>query len=278
MRTFVIQSKTAWSGHSIPAQSYGYTAIEAIEYQNWRQREKVYDYVLNNDMGFTSHGKAGAPEAIEYDYLSKNHIPVGSAEYTLAWLSLMGCGEVRPLNIPKEMRSYLSRECVTTSELSGYTGEWMVKDAIVIKSDSNGFMKLPREVHGNYFMTQWIDDVISEWRLFVFNKEIVGMRCYSGNEWVTPDKAYCERVVSSYSKKTYTLDVMVYPNRNKPMESNIHNDWMHRLLITDIVEVHDFFACGLYGFEDYKNLPRMWSAAIDDLLGRGEKGVPQLCR
>ena len=48
----------------------------------------------------------------------------------------------------------------------------------------------------------------------------------------------------------YTLDVCVTENRER----------------TEIIELHDFFSCGLYGFEDYSVLPIMWISTITDLL------------
>ena len=273
MKTFVIQSKVGWNGCSIPAQAYGYTAIEAAEYQNWRQQERAYDYVLNSDLSFTNIGKAGAPEAIDYNYLNKNHIPIGSVEYVLAWLKKMGAEEPRPLNVPSKLRKYMSRECAEVSCLTELSGEWMVKDALKIKNKINGYAKLPYALEGDFFATRWVDDVISEWRLFVFNKRIVGLQCYSGNEWALPDKAYCERIADSYEKKAYTLDVMTYPNSKDLIRIDNIGYWAHKPIITDIVEAHDFFACGLYGFEDSKVLPLMWASAITGLLSEAGGGT-----
>ena len=35
--------------------------------------------------------------------------------------------------------------------------------------------------------------------------------------------------------------------------------------ITDLVEVHEFYATGLYGFRDYRILPQMFTATIRHL-------------
>lgn len=243
MKTFVVQS-TETNGYTIPAQSYGYTAIEAVQYNNWFQGEKVYDFVLNDDMTFKSN---------TYNYLSPNYIPIGSVDYVLSWLKLMGVNDVAPLNIPQELWKYCHRD-VTVDYCTNINGHWMLKDCNKIKADYNG------EVYFNgdggkdkkYFLTRWVNDIVSEWRVFVFNGAVLGIQCYSGDVFLTPDNDYIEEIVQNYSKRCYTLDVMVY-NGGKT---------------TDIVELHDFFACGLYGFEDYKFLPIMWSSTIKELLNR----------
>lgn len=103
------------------------------------------------------------------------------------------------------------------------------------------------------FLSEWVEHVNSEWRVFVFNGEVRDIRCYSGDVCTLPDKEYVEKIAKTYSdtsgKHAFTVDVMVTDEGK-----------------TDIVELHDFFSCGLYGFEDYSVLPLMWSVTMTDIL------------
>ncbi len=247
MKTFVIQSQKI-NEYIIPAQSYGYTAIESIQYTNWFRNEHVYAFLLNDDLNFKSD---------KYNYLSRDYIPIGSVEYVLQWLKLMGVKEVKPLNIPKELWRFCSRK-IKIDYCNNVNGHWMLKDIDIIKCPKNGEVQFTNsKIESNvgykkYFLSEWIPEIDSEFRVFVFNKSIKGIRCYSGNECNFPDLDYIQSIVNVYNKRCYTLDVGVTKNGER----------------TEIIELHDFFACGLYGFEDYSVLPIMWISTIADLLKR----------
>lgn len=128
----------------------------------------------------------------------------------------------------------------------------MSKSVTKIKDETNGEVFLSEKDSDSdekRFLTEWVQDIKSEWRVFVFNKKVRGIQCYSGDEWTLPNKDYVERVVKSCDELSYTLDVMVRENGE-----------------TDIVELHDFFACGLYGFEDHASLLNMWVSTIRKIL------------
>ena len=240
MKTFIIQSNLI-NGHNIPAQSYGYTVIEAIQYTNWFRGEKIYDFALNGNVEF------------EPNCLTRDCVPIGSVEYVIAWLKKMGVAEVKPLNIPPELWKFCDRQ-IKLDYCSNINGHWMLKDTNEIKSAANGEVWFNGD-GGNdkkYFLTQWVDDIDSEWRVFALNKSIRGIRCYSGDEFILPNREYIQSIVDSYDKKCYTLDVFV------------NDKGKH----TEIMELHDFFSCGLYGFEDFSVLPMMWITTINELLNK----------
>ena len=238
MKIFVIQSKIQ-NGYEIPAQSFGYTAIDQVEFWNWfHPEEKQYDFVLNDHFDFKG-------------YLKRNFIPIGSVEYVVRWMELMGAKNVKPLNIPKELWKFCDRQ-IKIASLDQLKGHWMVKSTEVIKCPEN------REINWSvgknagpekFFLSEWVDNVESEWRVFVLNKKIIGIRCYSGDEWIIPDKNYVESIVKTYDRKSYTLDLLVSDKGKR----------------TEILELHDFFSCGLYGFEN-PMLPVMWSVAINEMF------------
>ena len=163
----------------------------------------------------------------------------------------MGIENVKPLNIPEELWKFCDRKIII-DYCSNINGRWMLKDIDTIKSEINGEIYLDENSNHDkkYFMSEWIDNIDSEFRVFVFNGSIKGINCYLGNELILPDLDYIKKVVKTYNKRCYTLDVMVTENGKH----------------TEILELHDFFSCGLYGFEDYSILPVMWNASIQDIL------------
>ena len=124
----------------------------------------------------------------------------------------------------------------------------------VIKSEKNGWYT---DYHGSEPMlfANEVKNICSEWRLFVCDGEILGLKCYAGQAFVPPDKKYCETVVNAVDKnggfRAYTLDDLVLDNGD-----------------TDILELHDFFACGLYGFSDPAAIRKMAILTQRRLLGR----------
>ena len=92
-------------------------------------------------------------------------------------------------------------------------------------------------------------DIDSEWRAFVFNNELVGLHNYSGDFTIFPDVKLIKIMIKDFNYNgAYTLDIGV------------------NLKGTFIIECHDFFSCGLYGFEDYKLLPKMFISTWNKLI------------
>jgi hypothetical protein len=75
---------------------------------------------------------------------------------------------------------------------------------------------------------------------------MVGLQHYCGDFTLFPIVAAIENMIARYKSApiAYTLDVGV---SSVPYKS------------TFVIEVHDFFSCGLYGFMDATKLPFMFS-------------------
>ena len=76
---------------------------------------------------------------------------------------------------------------------------------------------------------------------------------YSGELNYFPDIKEIENMIKDYGKEAppaYTIDV------------GVNDDG------TFLIEIHDFFSCGLYGFADYKNLPLMFITVHYEILKR----------
>jgi hypothetical protein len=270
--TFLIQAEPAkhiqGAPRVLPSQIEGSVAIELINYANWFNNETLYEYTLVENFDVTTSCMT------EDKKLPTRIIPIGSVEFVLNYLKQMGIQSVTPLNIPPVLWRYVSRDIkISNPDIIANDGKWFVKSLHKIKSqyndmydgdrDSKSVINQTVDVFGDedVFMTRWIDDVISEWRVFVYDKEIIGIRNYAGDEWTLPDKAYISKIVQEYDKRSYALDVMV----NKEFSHYTTHGYSYYVTITDTVELHDFFACGLYGMSDPKLLP-MWITAIQDIL------------
>ncbi|MCM1167221.1 MAG: ATP-grasp domain-containing protein [Lachnospiraceae bacterium] len=248
MKNFLIQTRT-YNDNIIPATSFGYTAFEIAEYYHWFDKD---------DCRYAAHYLNPTYSPFLPSELTAQNIPVGSVEFALDWFKQAGIENIKPLNIPKELWEYC-RHYITIDKYSNVSGHFMMKDTDKIKAENNGeyFFHGVGGDDKKYFLSRWVEDVKSEWRAFIYDGDVRDIRCYSGDPWVIPDKAYVEEIAKIYSdiskKRAFTLDVMVTDCK------------------TDIVELHDFFSCGLYGFEDYSVLPLMWSAAVTDIFKEAGK-------
>lgn len=146
-------------------------------------------------------------------------------------------GNIKPLNVPESLFKYAGRTIMNGTDKDVITRSF-VKSNDVIK----GFTDITDNVDipGNYQISSIIDDISSEYRCFIYKKKLVGIHYYSGDFTIFP----CINTINSMIKDfnyehPYTLDVGVSDNK------------------TIIIEAHDMFSCGLYGFSDMKIYPRM---------------------
>ena len=231
----------------MPAQDFGYSFIEAVEWVNWwvADNSNTAELLMMRTNGATfGPGEENA-----------SCVPVGSVEYCLRWYSRMGCGRIKPLNIPERLWKYVQREIFVGTQLPQNGKAYFAKSRDVIKDERNG-LYTNAQFDMEMQFTEYVKDIESEWRLFVHEGKIVDFRCYSGDEWKLPSRHFCEQVAMEYGKEnpSFSLDVMVRGTGT-----------------TDIVELHDFFACGLYGFNDYAMLLRMAKATQRYLLEKYRK-------
>jgi len=129
-------------------------------------------------------------------------------------------------------------------------GKKFVKSNDTIKS----FTELcDRAPVGNYQISDIID-IDSEWRTFVYDGKMVGLQNYSGRFDIFPDVDKINTMIKTYTTQpiAYTLDVAISGGE------------------TAIIEVHDFFSCGLYGFSDHRVLPFMFSRWLNKFVNNGK--------
>lgn len=238
MAEFLIQTINGQIRHD-----FSFALVEAIDYQNWF-RAGSHDYVLSDNV------KTG-------DF--SDYIPVGSIQFVRAFLEeYYQKSEMHPINIPVELRgeAFVKRPIhyVTKDEaiyrFEGIGEEYFVKSLSSLKGYT-GITKTFRDVPEVDLMVSPVIPIDSEWRCFVYNSKVVGLHNYLGEIFSYPDKEFILEAVKAYKNAppAYTLDVGVAKDRG-----------------TFLIEVHNFYSCGLYGFNDSRILPQMFIQGYRHLL------------
>jgi len=212
---------------------FSFTLLESIEFQNWLRNDKSFEVCFTDEPTMP------------------NYIPIGSVEFVSKYIANYYGLTPKPKNIPIELigKNWTGRNVINGTE-KDIIGEKFVKSNDKIKSFTE-ICKIAPE--GNYQISDLID-IESEWRAFVFEGKLVGLQNYSGEFDIFPNVDKIKAMINAYKTQpiAFTLDVAI---------SN--ND-------TVIIEVHDFFSCGLYGFSEHKILPFMFSKWFYSFVG-GQK-------
>ena len=201
---------------------FSFTLLESIEFQNWLRGNKSIEVLFTDEPTMP------------------NYIPIGSVEFVSKYITDYYGLTPKPKNIPIELigKNWTGRNVINGNE-KDIIGEKFVKSNDTIKSFTEICKTAPE---GNYQISDLIY-IESEWRAFVFEGKLVGLQNYSGEFYIFPNVDKIKAMINAYKTQpiAFTLDVAI---------SN--ND-------TVIIEVHDFFSCGLYGFSEHKILPFMFS-------------------
>jgi hypothetical protein len=99
----------------------------------------------------------------------------------------------------------------------------------------------------------------------VYGDTLVGMCNYSGDftriPWDVPIYSMIKKLGGKWP--AYTLDVAVISE----YVSEVDN---FEFKVVPI-EVHEFFSCGLYGFQYYRILPQMFIRTFNNIIRRGRQ-------
>lgn len=191
----------------------------------------------------------------------EEYCPVGSVEFCNSWFNNVFGKIAKPRNVPKELiknvssrrKIYFPDDFKDENWKKMFRGEKIyVKSMDTIKAEENGLYSktdkaLDKFILGNYQFSEEAE-FLSEWRCFIYNNEIVDIKNYSGDPFIMPTKRQVKNKVEMFVNApiAYTLDLAIAHNFGDMRGYNV-----------EVVEVHDFFACGLYGFSDYKTYPLM---------------------
>ena len=217
---------------------------EAIKYNDWFCGEKIHDYIYC--------------EKVENLHLTniENYIPIGSVEFVLNFYKKYHNVNILPINIPKELNKYefLQRKIFLGNEKDNIQSlpdeKYFIKDISGFKklTDIVYFKDIPKD--NNILVSEKVN-ILSEWRCFVYKGELLDIRGYNTDIFVYPDVSKILEMINGYKNSpiAYTLDVAVIDNMK-----------------TALIEVHQFFSCGLYGFADYKVLANMFIETHKEIL------------
>ncbi len=171
-------------------------------------------------------------------------IPVGTVEFVHKYLQIHNLIIPSPINIPEQLSSktFTQRTIFREVNKNNLVLGMFTKSSETIKGFT-GIYTGKEQLSDNIFFQSEIIDIESEYRCFVQKKELKGIQFYLGDFTVFPNVTKILNMISAYtdSPHSYTLDIGV-----------------SKELGTFIIEVHNFYSCGLYGFRDYKILPNMF--------------------
>jgi hypothetical protein len=238
---------------------FTFTLLKAVEYHNWRGN--LMCCILQDNY------------KLDEVYL-EDTIPVGSVEFVAGFLKQYYGISPKPLNVPEELISqkYTQRiiknvhhdvlQAEIMDLIKSTNKQVFVKSCEFIKPkegpqvvDNTGKMEFV--ANGKHQISSFID-IDSEWRAFVFKGKLVGLQNYSGDFTMFPDVLAINDMIRVFESApvAYTLDVGI----NK--------------YGTFVIECHDFFSCGLYGFAKLNILPAMYSQWFNQCLLKNNKYAP----
>jgi len=239
---FLIQTE-----NNLPIHDFSRELIESIKYNEWLDSSFNFTIIyLNWELGDT----------IDIDY--KGLIPIGSVDFVSAYLEQLYDLQPKPRNIPESLliEDFTKRKVIngTKEDIKGHK---FVKSNDKIKgfTELRDFGLKNNLPEGNYQISEEIN-IDSEYRCFIYRGELVGLKHYSGDFTLFPDMGQIYLMIHNFKDApiAYTLDIGV--NNEFPPSPE-----------TFIIEVHDFFSCGLYGFDDYKILPHMFAKWFYEYIG-----------
>ena len=224
-------------------------------------KKLIYDFTFEMNVCEEYHEWLGRPitirnqEGVNFDKIKRpdQYVPVGSVEFVSAYLEKFypeARKALEPLNVPEQLFPFAGRTIANITkpeDLNQFGNAELLyrKSMTTIKDPNNGWIGLPEfDRCKDCQVSTIIDDIISEWRVFVFNGEILDARNYRGDFFVCPDEETITKMVKAYkdAPKAYTLDVAVTSKGE-----------------TVVIECHRFFSCGLYGFSQPNVYPAMLS-------------------
>ncbi len=172
-------------------------------------------------------------------------IPLGTIPFVNTFYSdVYGIKQMQPIEVPVCLRTreFLKRKYdIVPGSALPKTGEWFIKDVSELKRFSyNGNAKyLDRDEYqkdfdrSHLFVVSEVQDILSEYRVYIINGEISFLANYNGSPLLFPDIPLIQKAnrifsMQSYYPRSYTLDVMITKEG------------------TSLIECHTMFATGIY--------------------------------
>lgn len=203
---------------------------QAVEYQNWFRNSSDFT-ILYSD----------TPDV-------KGCVPIGSVEFVSAYLQTFYNKTPLPRNVPVELFPFANRHITNGTHADVVPGTF-AKSNDKIKAFAE-FVDTDTVIPEGSYQVSEVVSILTEYRCFVFRGKLVGVKHYSGDFYIFPDFHAVGQMIAAYTTApvAYTLDVAVNETG------------------TFVIEVHDFFSCGLYGFADAAVLPFMFTNWFHDYI------------
>ena len=239
--------------NGLPDFDFGYELIKSIEFQdkelgNYSRLYEVTEY----------------PQIKYYsvdDY--KAWCPVGSVEFVHKYFENYNIPIPKPINIPKELWDYSNLRPKIVASNYKSINPIFVKNIDKIKHSKNGVAWETSSEDTYWQVTTLIEEgFLSEWRCFIFNGKLLDCKLYSG-DWNSepPREFYIEGAIKTWKSApcAYTLDI-----------GTIFNGWTGTE--NCIIEAHNLYSCGLYGFSNRFKYPQMLSQWYSEWLRKNING------
>lgn len=171
---------------------------------------------------------------------------IGSVESTSKFFEACGVKTPEYLGYPQELNKYLGRKIIETVFEDAHRHEYpfFIKPAKGVKKFTGALIEAGRQL-GFLRAFDKVEDFdpiylsepinfISEYRCFVHENKLIGIKHYSGNFKLFPDMEIIEEMINTYTSSNcaYTLDVGITEEGK-----------------TLLVEVNDMWAIGSYGMD-----------------------------
>lgn len=228
---------------------FAFELIRSKDYYDWLDEPISVSYT--DDLSFQNLSN---PEGL---------VPVGSVEFVSEFLRRFfpsAASSLRPLNVPEELFGFAGRTIANIYKKEDFEplrhfDELYCKNLDTIKSQFNRpVYNIQKSFEAKYFRGFQVSEhinIVSEWRAFIFDGQILHIANYAGDCLSFPNPDTIKEMVRTYKSapSVYTLDVAVKDSGE-----------------TVIIECHRFFSCGLYGFSDFRRLPIMFTRTWKEMI------------
>lgn len=195
-------------------------------------------------------------ETIYYDVLTsrveEDAIVVGFIGDILNISKIMGFDELKQIDYPNELKEYLHRDISKTTTFNLPNEYPFFIKPISIKSFSGRVIKEFKDLIGvidtELYFTKTIHKIVSEYRCFILNGEIIGVKHYKGNPFIS----ICEN----------TLKDMVYKYKNAPKAYSLDIGVTDNML-NILVECNNGYSTGNYGLTEIQYAKFLMQGYLD---------------
>jgi hypothetical protein len=208
---------------------FSFQILEAIKVNNWLNNNTTIKYIKVSI------------DKIEYQKYKK-YIPIGSIEFVLKFYKYFFNIDIKPINLldfPKLIDRKLKIGTKNDIKRDDFIKEKDIFKGITDIYDK--YIHLPDDER-IYVISEPLE-IVSEYRCFIYRKKLVGIKNYSGDFKIFPNINIIEKYINNFDKyNSYTMDFAILRNNE-----------------IKLIEIHQFFSCGLYGFYDYNILLNMYN-------------------